>query len=421
MSQQLHKLDVAHGDLQGSNIKVVGSGAGIDFQLIDYDTLIVPAAHGRKAEASALPSYQHPKRGASRSYSGKEDYFSELLIYLSLLAVAERPSMWSSYPKGDPGLKDEDRHDKDMLFVKEDFLSERPTAVFKELFALSPLVKNLTLVLWNFSRKPTIEQLLPLEEAVRIARVYVSEPHYAPKTSPFEGLLCSSSGGGSGWLDDSDFVTREQHPPAATQKITAANKTGSFQELLASSRNLSSKDAGAPANGSTITPPQLMSVWQALVVIGIFIVLVALVAVKADKNRFYEYQAAPATQSIGFQDLAAPAKQSGSPSNEDQQTPQQKELALTTNPATPAEPSPTPDEQMNLKSRLAWKTDLQRRQEESDAKFDALAKRFSLGVEVSEVDSFNAEVKAAERLRDELEDEINDFNSGRITPARYYQ
>jgi hypothetical protein len=151
-----------------------------------------------------------------------------------------------------------------------------------------------------------------------------------------------------------------------------------------------------------------MSAWQALVVIGIFILLAALVSVKTQKNSGFEYQ-------------VAPAKQSGLPSNEGQQTPKQKDLALTTNPATPAELSPTPDEQMNLKSRLAWKTDLQRRQEESDAKFGSLAKRFSLGVGVSEVDSFNAEVKDAERLRDELEVEINNFNSGRETPARYDQ
>ena len=259
MSQRLHILGVAHGDLQGSNIKVVGSGAGIDFQLIDYDTLIVPAAHGRKADALALPSYQHPKRGASRCYIGKEDYFSELVIYLSLLAVAERPSMWSRYPKGDKGLKDEDRHDKEMLFVKEDFLSEQPTEVFKELFELSPLVKNLTLILWNFTRRQTIEQLLPLEEAVKIAHDFVERSPHPPKTSVFEGLLSSLSGAGIGWLEDSVFVKGTQSDPSTTQMKTAPLKAASFEELLAAQTS-STALRKEPIIGSNALPPPLPQV-----------------------------------------------------------------------------------------------------------------------------------------------------------------
>ena len=66
LSQHLHKLGVAHGDLQGSNLMVEGSGSALNIRLIDYDTLIVPSSYGRKADAIALPSYQHPKRGKAR-------------------------------------------------------------------------------------------------------------------------------------------------------------------------------------------------------------------------------------------------------------------------------------------------------------------------------------------------------------------
>lgn len=420
MSQQLHRLGVAHGDLQGSNIKVVGSGVGIDFQLIDYDTLIVPAAHGRKAEASALPSYQHPKRGASRCYSGKEDYFSELVIYVSLLAVAEKPTVWSKYPKGDPGMKDEDRHDKDMLFVKEDFLSERPTDVFKELFALSPLVRNLTLVLWNFTRRQTIEHLLPLEEAVRIARDFVNQTSSARRTLGFEDLLISSIGSGGGWLDDSDFVLRKL-PQAAIQNRAVANNAGSFEELLLASQKYSGINADGSRTGSTTTQPQSMPLLPALVVVVIVIVLVVIASVKSNQNRGFGDQAVQVNHSSSHQDRRPTAKQSSPNLDQDQLPPQRKEPTPATNPDTPAELSQSMDEKANLRRRLAWKEDLQRRKQESDAKFDALTKQFTLGVGATEIDSFNAEVKAAERDRDEIEVEINRFNSGLEVPTRYYK
>jgi ketosteroid isomerase-like protein len=270
MSQQLHSLGVAHGDLQGSNIKVIGSGTSIDFQLIDYDTLIVPAVHGRKAEASALPSYQHPKRGASRCYSGKEDYFSELVIYISLLAVAEKPSMWSNYPKGDPGLKDEDRHDKDVLFVKEDFVSARPTEVFKELFSLSPHVKRLTLILWNYTRTQSIEELLPLEEAVRIAMdssiVTTNTLRYK---SAFADLLETTQLAMDDWLDDSAFVTKPV--PKAASMIASGNgstasKNLSFEELVRLNVPSPTSQIEVGNNSTSANPPA--ESWVGLSLIG---------------------------------------------------------------------------------------------------------------------------------------------------------
>lgn len=230
MCEHLHKLGVAHGDLQGSNIKVVGSGSGISIQLIDYDTLVVPASLGQKAEALALPCYQHPKRGSTLFHNGKEDYFSELIIYLSLIAVADKPSLWDRFPKGNLGLKDEDRHDKHMLFVEEDFAGSRPSQVFTELFTLGPLVRSLTVILWNYTRMHSIENLLPLEAAVKIARESLRAPEHTSK-SEFASLIESAN---NSWLDDSAFVGRTQSGNSATRVINAAGSSMTFEELLAS-------------------------------------------------------------------------------------------------------------------------------------------------------------------------------------------
>jgi hypothetical protein len=383
MSQQLHRLGVAHGDLQGSNIKVVGSGAGIDFQLIDYDTLIVPAAYGRKADAIALPSYQHPARGASRNYTGKEDYFSELVIYVSLLAVAEKPSMWSRYPKGDPGLKDEDRHDKDMLFVKEDFLSDRPTEVFRELIELSPLVKNLALVLWNYTRSQAIEQLLALEDVVKIARDSVHHSHDVSNSSEFGALLRPSAE--TAWLNDSAFITRPPHVPATVAIQSTGHVAASFEDLLAANRLTSDTETKPIANGIAVSPPRTKppSIWPqikvimiggSMAVLGIFLLFL----ITANDNSRPSSNAPP-------QPVAS----------------------------TPA------DEDAKVRRRNMWQADLQRRQQQSDATFAGLTKRFNQGLAAYEVESFNADVKIAERVRESLEVEINAFNSGGEIPSLY--
>lgn len=231
MTERLHVLQVAHGDLQGSNIKVVGNGPGIDFRLIDYDTLIVRSSRGSAANALALPSYQHPRRGQSSFYTGKEDYFSELVIYVSLLAVAEQPSLWNKYPSLDRNLVEDMRHDKEMLFVKEDFAAERPTDVFKELVKLSPLVRALTLILWNYTRTSSIEELIPLENAVKLARESLNIAPEVQLKSGFEVLLGATLSSASNWLDDSAFKQKPQASRGASTKVHV-QRSLSFEELV---------------------------------------------------------------------------------------------------------------------------------------------------------------------------------------------
>ena len=78
---------------------------------------MVPALAGWAITSTGLPCYQHPRRGESGLATVRDDYFSELVIYLSLLAVAENPNLWRQHPA--PPL----RRDKELLFVPEDFIA----------------------------------------------------------------------------------------------------------------------------------------------------------------------------------------------------------------------------------------------------------------------------------------------------------
>ena len=110
-----------------------------------------------------LPAYQHPKRIATPGMASKKvDYFSELVIYLSLKSLAERPDLWVKYniQKAD-GL----------LFSPTDFKDPSKSNIFRELKNLSPEIRYLSSTLQDFCNQTSIENLLPLEEVLEKSSV----------------------------------------------------------------------------------------------------------------------------------------------------------------------------------------------------------------------------------------------------------
>ena len=154
MAAALHAHQVSHGDLQDGNILLKRSGTDVEIKLIDYDSVFVPALRGQPDTIVGVPAYQHPQRIAGGAGANeKVDYFSELVIYLSLLSLAEKPDLWSQF--GAPT-------EKRLLFIAEDFKNPDQSDVFRELANLSPDVKQLASKLKEFC-KLSIGQLEPLE------------------------------------------------------------------------------------------------------------------------------------------------------------------------------------------------------------------------------------------------------------------
>lgn len=89
----LHENKVSHGDLQHGNIIILDSG---EIKLVDYDSVYVPLFTDEVQVTSGLSTYQHPNRkGTKRLASLEDDYFSELIIYLSILCIAEDFDLWT--------------------------------------------------------------------------------------------------------------------------------------------------------------------------------------------------------------------------------------------------------------------------------------------------------------------------------------
>jgi len=141
IARALNGAGVAHGDLQHGNILVVNGKP----KLIDYDGMYVPALQGWIKQEDGHPNYQLPRDDSD--FGPNLDNFSVWVIYLSLLALSARPSLWKQFQGGDECL----------LFRRQDF--EKPAqspilqelkrlpeagigqfaAVFESLLALSPL------------------------------------------------------------------------------------------------------------------------------------------------------------------------------------------------------------------------------------------------------------------------------------------
>ena len=124
--------------------------------LVDYDSMFVPELNGMPDEIKGLVGYQHEARWKNKLVSEKADYFSELVIYLSLKALAKMPSLWK-----DLNMEDTET----LLFSGEDIQSKGSSNIFRLLKTDSELVP-LVDKLCEFMDKPTIEDLTPLEDAV---------------------------------------------------------------------------------------------------------------------------------------------------------------------------------------------------------------------------------------------------------------
>lgn len=162
MVADLHANHFSHGDLQHGNIMVKPDKSLI---LVDYDSMYTPNLKGMPDEIKGLVGYQHEARWKNKKASEKADYFSELVIYTSLKALAKMPSLWEK-------LNMEDT--ETLLFSGEDIQSHGKSNIFRELKSDSELA-HLTKKLCDFMSKSSIDELSPLEEAIESESKRISD------------------------------------------------------------------------------------------------------------------------------------------------------------------------------------------------------------------------------------------------------
>jgi hypothetical protein len=118
MIRELEAAQMAHGDLDLTNVKVVQQDSTkLTLKLIDYDNIWIPALSGRKQTELGHVPFQHPQliRTNSRLYDATMDRFSALVMYISLKALVVRPQLYKTW-----GADEVDR----LLLSKVDYESE---------------------------------------------------------------------------------------------------------------------------------------------------------------------------------------------------------------------------------------------------------------------------------------------------------
>ena len=178
--RSLHKEGISHGDLQHGNILV---GDDLTIKLIDYDSLYIPCKEfeNKIEEIKGLPDYQHPCRMQNKYANSKVDYFSELIIYLSLTALVENPNLWNKYNIANK--------DYSLLFDQSDYSDLRSSAIYSDLNTLSEEVRSLLAVLEKYLSCNDINKLNPFDEEAQI------------KSPLIESLFCINCG--------KEFVAKE--------------------------------------------------------------------------------------------------------------------------------------------------------------------------------------------------------------------
>lgn len=150
----MHSLSLAHGDLQHGNILVDKDHR---LYLVDYDSFYCPELQGEADNVTGLPDYQHPARISNKSISEKLDYFSELIIYLSILAIAENPVLIDKYK-----VADADR----LLFAKEDFADIKNAPIYKDIYPLGNDFQDMLALLEDYLGHRSIDDLVPFESCL---------------------------------------------------------------------------------------------------------------------------------------------------------------------------------------------------------------------------------------------------------------
>ena len=183
----MHNAGMSHGDLQHTNIIILPNGDPI---LIDYDSMYYPGTRFRKHITNGYDEYQHPARKKSKEANEKTDYFSELIICLSLLAHGEDETIWKRYSI--------DNLDYSMLLSKEDLLNINSSPLFKELSCKSESLQMLSNILKDYLGKMDIDRLEPFISYNSVSSIFNIYGKYCigcgKEFTSIEDLFCTHCG-----------------------------------------------------------------------------------------------------------------------------------------------------------------------------------------------------------------------------------
>lgn len=159
MCKTVRENKISHGDLQEGNILIDRDG---NIKLVDYDSICIPEIEDQKELVTGLKGYQHPSRFKAGKASLKADYFSELVIYLSILALSENSNLWNKYQVKDIQY---------LLFTETDFEDFAISEIYNDLQKLSNSIKSLTRILNSYLSENNYLNLTSFEHYLKAPKI----------------------------------------------------------------------------------------------------------------------------------------------------------------------------------------------------------------------------------------------------------
>ena len=164
-----HKL--AHGDYQHGNIMVTLND---ELRLVDYDGMYCPAFGKGRSPELGHANFQHPRRLAE-NYDETIDNFSALVLYMSLLALADEPALWKEFYTVD-----------NLILTSGDYKNPQNSKALARLIASkNPVVKQLALLVQSCAMR-SVTDVPWFEESVVEAEKGTLEAQVAAMPKPGE-------------------------------------------------------------------------------------------------------------------------------------------------------------------------------------------------------------------------------------------
>jgi hypothetical protein len=268
MLREMREANMAHGDLDLTNVLVQESGDRLYLKLIDYDNMWIPALVALPQPESGHEAFQHPTWLAkkSRPYNAQMDRFAALSIYISIRALSFYPELYKE-------CKADDTHR--LLFSQEDYRKERELARSAYLIANPSDMGNIAKL-----RSKNNPALLPYLSDFSYSLAYDCMPNYnVYDIPPYLG----------------EFTDMTQRATVAPQDMPTATTTGATPTPTPASRATSrpggrgAKPPSGPRRVPTVRAPRHLPprrrgipagyIWAALIIIAIIITIIIVVAI----------------------------------------------------------------------------------------------------------------------------------------------
>jgi hypothetical protein len=280
----MRKQHLAHGDYQHGNIMVTQQD---ELRLVDYDGMYCPAFGKGRSPELGHANFQHPRR-LPEHYDDSLDNFSAIIIYMSLLAIAEEPGLWKDFYTVD-----------NLILTSGDFKNPQNSKAFARLEASKdPVVKQLAKLIRSCCLRsvadiPWFEESIVAAEKGTLEAQVAAMPEPPPQSADWlQDSEIKFEGGRAPEVSRPSPATRPGSTPAPSPSVSKAKPAPFAATASKSSSGQSTSPKPATAARPATTPsqssyapaqageekPGSTRIWlivAAVVLVGIIVLIVA--------------------------------------------------------------------------------------------------------------------------------------------------